>query len=89
VASSERVVERPVESAAESQAAADVCAEFNRQQAQALSPEEHMRTFGCPPCPCACVNGRVTCAPCAACGGFRESPTREKQVGPRQVDAGR
>ncbi|MFH1810582.1 MAG: hypothetical protein ABIJ09_17705 [Pseudomonadota bacterium] len=52
----------------------DVCAQFEREQQSALSPDEHMRTFGCPPCPCGCVNGQITCAPCAACESFGEQP---------------
>lgn len=32
-----------------------------------LSAEEHMRIYGCPPCPCACVDGQLRCAPCVAC----------------------
>jgi hypothetical protein len=34
------------------------------------TPEEvqrHIDTFGCPPCKCSCVNGRVRCAPCQPC----------------------
>ncbi|MEK7703542.1 MAG: hypothetical protein AAB426_01175 [Myxococcota bacterium] len=49
--------------------AEDVCGEFNRRQSQ-LSADEHMRVYGCPPCPCACHNGQITCAPCAACEAF-------------------
>jgi formylmethanofuran dehydrogenase subunit E len=61
------VEERPP---AQPAVATDPCADFNAQQKNRLSDEEHMKQFGCPPCPCACVNGRVTCAPCAACAGF-------------------
>lgn len=45
----------------------DPCAAFNASQANALSEAEHQARYGCPPCPCACSEGRVVCAPCAAC----------------------
>ncbi len=48
--------------------AQDLCAEFNSRPR--LSDDEHMRRYGCPPCPCACVNGQITCAPCVRCEGF-------------------
>lgn len=44
----------------------DPCDEFNRNQSR-LSFEEHVREFGCPPCPCACINGEIRCAPCIPC----------------------
>ena len=84
-----RASKRPAtQPAPEPVVAVDACAEFNRSQRQGLSPEAHEQQFGCPPCPCACVNGQVTCAPCAACEGF--GGPRDKQVarpGPRP-DAG-
>lgn len=49
--------------------ARDLCEALNRNQSK-LTPEEHMRRYGCPPCPCACNNGQIVCAPCAACEGF-------------------
>lgn len=47
--------------------AEDRCAAFNREQANRLSDAEHQRIYGCPPCPCACVDGEIRCAPCAHC----------------------
>ena len=52
-----------LESAVESP---DECAAFNTRQ-DAIDADAHMNTYGCPPCPCACVNGVITCAPCALC----------------------
>jgi hypothetical protein len=45
--------------------ASDVCEQFNNRPR--LSDEEHMRIYGCPPCPCACIDGEIRCAPCAVC----------------------
>jgi hypothetical protein len=45
----------------------DMCEEFNRQEANKLSDSEHLARYGCPPCPCSCMNGQITCAPCVAC----------------------
>lgn len=44
------------------------CGDFDARPE--LSPEEHMRRYGCPPCPCVCKNGEIICAPCVACEGF-------------------
>jgi hypothetical protein len=38
----------------------DLCEDFNRNHAK----QTHSR---CPPCPCACNNGQITCAPCIPC----------------------
>lgn len=53
----------------------DGCAAFYEEQRTALSPAEHQRLFGCPPCPCACVGGQITCAPCAVC---QPSPPKKR-----------
>ncbi len=54
----------------------DTCAEFNRRQ-NSIDRAEHERRYGCPPCPCACVNGEIRCAPCARCVPEHElSPDR-------------
>ena len=50
--------------------AQDACAQFNQAQQNRLSDDEHMKRYGCPPCPCACSNGRIVCAPCARCEAF-------------------
>ncbi len=60
----------------------DACAEFNRNRSQ-LSDDEHMRRYGCPRCPCACVAGKITCAPCARCEAFGEpTPTPRDEPDP-------
>lgn len=48
----------------------DICAQFDHDQQNALSAAEHERVYGCPPCPCGCVNGEIVCAPCAVCESF-------------------
>ena len=48
------------------------CEQFEQNQQNALSAKEHEAQFGCPPCPCSCVNGKIVCAPCAACESFAE-----------------
>lgn len=50
-----------------------VCERFNRDRRNALSRAEHVAQFGCPPCPCSCNNGKITCAPCAMCRPGPES----------------
>ena len=45
----------------------DPCASYNESQKNRLSDQQHIETYGCPPCPCACINGKITCAPCARC----------------------
>lgn len=77
--------------AAEPGPATDACAEFDRQQASRLTPEEHQAQFGCPPCPCACIKGEIRCAPCVPCNVHgdprRPNPLAPKVTGPRQPGA--
>ncbi len=61
--------------------APDRCEEFNRNQSR-LTALEHERRYGCPPCPCACHNGQITCAPCAACEAFGPPPVPPDQPVP-------
>ena len=53
----------------------DRCADFNRSRST-LSDAEHQERYGCPPCPCACNDGQIVCAPCAACDP-RQAPVPE------------
>ena len=45
----------------------DPCAAFNARKEGELSDEEHLRRYGCPKCPCACIDGEIRCAPCEVC----------------------
>jgi hypothetical protein len=46
------------------------CAQFNRDEERRRA----QHTGPCPHCPCACVNGHITCAPCARCVPDRVRP---------------
>lgn len=60
----ETVVAEPVE-------LVDPCADF---EASRLDAGEHQRQYGCPPCPCSCVDGEVVCAPCLPCEAYGPGP---------------
>jgi len=58
------------------------CAEYENRTR--LSAEAHTERYGCPPCPCSCVNGELLCAPCAVCNPSEPimEPIQAKQPRP-------
>ena len=54
-----------------------LCADFKAPTAE--NAKQHIETFGCPPCPCECVNGEIRCASCPPCGAD-EPPENSDQA---------